>query len=609
MNYCNNNGNSWEIGGDWYWNDVATPTATTSTSNTIPTNAMNETLYYPAESIAATLSAPMPFIHTSSQNTTVTVPSTSGPFLYDGNLNTSASTAMVVPSNNGGIAHPSPGIIPTTIVSSWSLPPYHVGIDTNATPLYNTNNNTAIPNSFVSSSSSSSSDFSSPASKSTSTATEGMTLSKSDSYNQPGKWCVLEEEMGEEEISEDIIEEQEIQVEDIQEEQESNEDYEGDCIIEEQEILVEDIQEEQESNKDYEGDLIEHRKADYKLSNDCTISETKKSQLKKAKKEMHNNTSDGWNDMFQLLLEYKVEHNNIMVPKIYDKNPQFGLWVNTLRTQYSKKQLSVNRAKCLEFIGFARHDDGIKQPKIKKRTNTQKDRNDSNQKKWTAMFQLLVKYKSECGNTSVPVRYNKNPQLGRWVNKQRHWNSRKQLASSRVLRLDSIGFTWYLRKKFPWDSLFQLLRDYKAEHGNTLVPRGYAKNPQLGRWVNSQRYLHSKKLIPFDRVVRLESIGFAWTLQRSFVELEKWDGMFKLLGEYKDKQYDTLVPQNCDESPDLGRWAATQRVLHSHNELPRNHTLLLQSIGFVFDTNKSDWRYKHRQLSSYQEKHEPTSIL
>jgi len=60
--------------------------------------------------------------------------------------------------------------------------------------------------------------------------------------------------------------------------------------------------------------------------------------------------------------------------------------------------------------------------------------------------------------------------------------------------------------------MFELLLEYKDQHGNTLVPQSYDRNPKLGNWVNYQRKMHSKKKLSSTCVLHLESIGFVWSL-------------------------------------------------------------------------------------------------
>jgi len=391
MNNRNKNGSSWELVGNWHWNVAAT--AIRSTHGSIPTNAMHETVCYPAKSIAATLSPPMPFVPTNPWSTAITITPTTVPFVYDRNSNMSTSTAMVIPSNNGGIVHPFSGI-----VSSWLLRSNVAGTNNNTATLFN-KNNTAIPKPFICSSSLS--DFFSPAADSIpsllAATTEGAMGSSCDSYNKPGTCCVLGEEIKEQEMGADSIEEQE--------------------------ILVEDVQEESKSDKDCERDIIEHRKLDHELSNDCTNSETQGPKMKKAKKEVYQETAvdSQWNDMFELLLEYKAQHGNTLVPRRYDKNPQLGKWVDIQRWRYSKTQLSSTRILRLESIGFVFA---------------------VNENNWMHMYRQLCFYKEKEGSTTVPHKYTKNPALAPWVCHQRHHCKNKE----RVKLLEDIDFVWGPRK-------------------------------------------------------------------------------------------------------------------------------------------------------------------
>ena len=45
-----------------------------------------------------------------------------------------------------------------------------------------------------------------------------------------------------------------------------------------------------------------------------------------------------------------------------------------------------------------------------------------------------------------------------------------------------------------WDTMFQLLKEYKARHGDTLVPATYPDNPSLGHWVDNNRQAYRMRL-------------------------------------------------------------------------------------------------------------------
>ena len=68
-----------------------------------------------------------------------------------------------------------------------------------------------------------------------------------------------------------------------------------------------------------------------------------------------------------------------------------------------------------------------------------------------------------------------------------------------------------------WAAQLARLAAYKVAHGDCSVPRGWAEDPRLGRWVSSQRK-YKKALDRGDpwpgmtaaRALGLEALGFAW---------------------------------------------------------------------------------------------------
>eukprot|EP00532_Pseudo-nitzschia_australis_P018234 CAMPEP_0168309468 /NCGR_PEP_ID=MMETSP0142_2-20121227/66292_1 /TAXON_ID=44445 /ORGANISM="Pseudo-nitzschia australis, Strain 10249 10 AB" /LENGTH=707 /DNA_ID=CAMNT_0008262189 /DNA_START=130 /DNA_END=2250 /DNA_ORIENTATION=- len=214
----------------------------------------------------------------------------------------------------------------------------------------------------------------------------------------------------------------------------------------------------------------------------------------------------------------------------------------------------------------------IQGPKMKKARKG--SRQETFDKKWDAMYQSLLEYKAQHSNTLVPIGYDKNPQLGSWVYKQRYRYSKKQLSSTRVLRLESIGFAWSCHKLVPWESMFQLLKEYKAQHGNTLVPRRYDKNPQLGKWVDIQRWRYSKTQLSSTRILRLESIGFVFAVNEN-----NWMHMYRQLCFYKEKKGSTTEPGKYTKNPALGSWVYYQR----HHCKKKERVKLLDDIDFVWE--------------------------
>ena len=104
------------------------------------------------------------------------------------------------------------------------------------------------------------------------------------------------------------------------------------------------------------------------------------------------------------------------------------------------------------------------------------------------------------------------------------------------------------------------LRQYRAEHGNIMVPLKYSTNPQLGPWIMNQRiqYRLFKEGKPCtmssNRVALLEAEGMVWELKG-----DNWEKRLVELRTYKDRHGDCKVPSRYPDNPQLGQWVTNQR--------------------------------------------------
>ena len=104
---------------------------------------------------------------------------------------------------------------------------------------------------------------------------------------------------------------------------------------------------------------------------------------------------------------------------------------------------------------------------------------------------------------------------GKWVKNSANttWHMAGSLAQGRIDQLGNIGFKWAMKEgspMVPWDTRFNELIQYKAEHGDCNVP---ARQGQLGNWVSKQRYEYKQRQLSKARQDRLESIGFEFSLK------------------------------------------------------------------------------------------------
>merc|ERR1712194_826589 len=171
--------------------------------------------------------------------------------------------------------------------------------------------------------------------------------------------------------------------------------------------------------------------------------------------------------------------------------------------------------------------------------------------RWEGMFEELRKFKDREGHCNVPQSYSDNPESGKWVNN--HQEHRLKISKARASKLDSIGFTWETKPDergadARWEGMFEKLKKFKDREGHCNVPYSFSDNPELGRWVSTQRGQRLKMSI--ESASKLDLIGFTWGIGLD----ARWEGMFEELRKYKDREGHCDVPSNYSENPELGRW-------------------------------------------------------
>jgi hypothetical protein len=114
-----------------------------------------------------------------------------------------------------------------------------------------------------------------------------------------------------------------------------------------------------------------------------------------------------------------------------------------------------------------------------------------------------------------------NKKLSAWAATQRReyikWKQGEKAAitQERINLLNSIDFDWNPRES-RWKTRIRELKEYQSKNGHCMVPVNYEQNPQLGRWVATQRkyyklYKEGKcRNITMDRIKELTDIGFVW---------------------------------------------------------------------------------------------------
>jgi len=105
------------------------------------------------------------------------------------------------------------------------------------------------------------------------------------------------------------------------------------------------------------------------------------------------------------------------------------------------------------------------------------------------------------------------------------------------------------REEEAWEYRYQLLKDFKQQHGHTRVPRDHAvRGAKLGSWVRAQRQQARKRrrgihspLCP-DRIEQLNVISFEWEPTKKKPEPKLWDSRYKALLEFKKTTWTCTYP-------------------------------------------------------------------
>mmetsp|Transcript_856 Transcript_856/g.1357 ORF Transcript_856/g.1357 Transcript_856/m.1357 type:complete len:453 (+) Transcript_856:16-1374(+) len=152
------------------------------------------------------------------------------------------------------------------------------------------------------------------------------------------------------------------------------------------------------------------------------------------------------------------------------------------------------------------------------------------------------------------------------------------------------------KERQNWEDMFDRLLQYKAMHGDCLVPKRYKKDPKLRAWVSLQR--RTKGLMCGTHRERLEAIGFCWEGLRP-----DWDTMFRRLVEYKLEHGDCLVSQKDTTEQKLGTWVDNQR--RKKGKMSEECKKKLDSIGFAWAVRdpRESWDSMFQRLVRYKLRH------
>jgi len=126
-----------------------------------------------------------------------------------------------------------------------------------------------------------------------------------------------------------------------------------------------------------------------------------------------------WDTNFGKLASFKERFGHCNVPKDWPENPKLGRWVRSQRRQKKSGNLTPERDRLLDEIGFF-----------------------SLSYAWGSYYALLIAFKAAHGHCHVPKDLPGNSKLSFWVSEQRSQKKSGKLTAEREQLLAALGFLW-----------------------------------------------------------------------------------------------------------------------------------------------------------------------
>ena len=223
----------------------------------------------------------------------------------------------------------------------------------------------------------------------------------------------------------------------------------------------------------------------------------------------------------------------------------------------------------------------------------------ANDRQWMERYDRLVTFHKKEGHCAVPNTYTADPQLAKWVKKQRYNQVTGKLRRDRNQLLEKIAFVWsqsdHETFQEQWMDMYRRLVAFQKRHGHTRVTVTGVTDEEkpLATWVMNQRALQRSGELRKDRKRWLDQIGFIWRRQGKITQTtpavfdQRWMDRYNDLVAFQKQTGHCAVPFTYPNDPQLAIWVLNQRKFQRAGQLRKNRYDLLQEIGFIWRTSSS----------------------
>lgn len=354
------------------------------------------------------------------------------------------------------------------------------------------------------------------------------------------------------------------------------------------------------------------------LLNEIEFPWTGKIQANKESKEDILSNETRWNESYNQLKSFFLEHNTCLVPFTEDFN-SLRLWIITQRRSGKKNKLTTERRKLLDEINFPWEVSiGAR------RKNEIKDKT-THEEEWNEAFQELLNFHNEFKTFVIPTG-DKYQRLRLWCSTQRIFNNKGSIQKHRFDKLNDLGFPWKLKKgrrrtnepvernsyNAQWEEMFKALVSYHKTHGNFQVPLD-KENGTLRRWMQTQQNLKRKGTIKPDRLQKLNDIDFPWSIESPAIPNRfgkdnegYWLKMFDQLFSFVIKHNHAIIPRGDNVTKPLALWLVKQRKLFRYGKLPQEKIEKFKRINVDLAYNRTQefeniWMGRYNELVAFKE--------
>ena len=254
-----------------------------------------------------------------------------------------------------------------------------------------------------------------------------------------------------------------------------------------------------------------------------------------------------WLDNYQSARLYAEKKGSLLVPAGYvDENGfRLGVWISNLRAARKARpgsfQVTPEHIALLDAIGmqwdareakwagaFRRAEEYcaalrelFQGENTRRLTATVPPACSVREQNWLDNYQSAKRYAEKKGTLLVPAGYvdESGFRLGVWISNLRAARKARpesfQVTPEHIAMLDAIGMQWDAREA-KWDGAFRRAEEYRAAHGDLLVPVNYKTGDGfcLGDWVRRMResYAAADDRLTAAHVQKLEALGMVWTM-------------------------------------------------------------------------------------------------